>query len=167
MSRPTKRKGRTPASPKERAEQLLRRVDELAQAEAAYKPLIRDLLDLHTDRMKENEFATRVDPDLLPELVRILEEEIRPEKKRLAEEYVRLFGFEWNDRVRISNPQARPVELLPYDLFCSSPAEPIPFGWLHGYIVKLNGIPGGRITQAKMELGVTTVQVLIPGGGPR
>jgi hypothetical protein len=141
-----------------RAAQLVRLGRDLAKAEYSYDWLVSVYHEVLL-RLKDNELGARLDRQALARLEVVLDGEIRPQQQAVREEFVRLFGFAWGDRVRVANRGRPTVELEPTELLFH-PEEARPTAQLMGRALKRDGRPGGRIIQTPLILGASEVTVI-------
>ncbi|QEL18864.1 hypothetical protein [Limnoglobus roseus] len=147
----------------QRARELHQRSNELERAECRYADLVPRLAEFF-DKLADSEFGHKIGRDVLARVEQVLGEEIRPQRRDTWDQYVALFGFTWNDVVRVDNAGETPVEMAPSHMNFA-PFHIEPFAWLHGWALKADGQPGKKVLVAKLRPGVTIVRVLRRGQG--
>jgi hypothetical protein len=140
------------------AQTLYERCEELTRAEYHYRLLV-DTAQAIGKWIPGSEFARKLDPAVVAEFARVLEQEIRPQLRAASDQYVAAFGIAWGDRIRVENPGERPVGLVPNRVtFALCPVDP--GGVLHGHALKANGQPGKKRVVVWLRPGVSKVTVL-------
>ncbi len=137
------------------AHALYERCEELTRAEYHYRLLV-DTAQAISKWIPRSEFARKLDPAVVAEFVRVLEQEIRPQLRAAADEYIAAFGIAWGDHIRVENPGKHPVALAANRVtFALRPVEP--GGVLHGHALKANGQPGKKLVTVWLRPGVSKV----------
>src|SRR5262249_28185453 len=105
--------------------------------------LIRNLTEFF-DGLADSEFGQKIDRAILPQREDVLVNEIRRETRQIWSYYLNLFGFAWEDTVRVENKEEPTVELVPSSM-SFAPYQVEPFAWLHGWGLKSDGKPGKKV----------------------
>ncbi|MBY0460926.1 MAG: hypothetical protein K2V38_26705 [Gemmataceae bacterium] len=146
------------------AQKLYDRCVELHRAEYHYDLLVDTCREIGK-WIPRSEFAHKLDPAVVAEFERVLEEEIRPQLQAASDEFVAAFGIAWEDRVSVENPGEPPVRLAPWEVtFALAPTEP--FGTLRGHALKADGTPGKKIVVVRLRPGISKVTVLSSAAKP-